>query len=64
MDQTRNQPQRQGNPDGNTRVQQTPDKQWDGRDRRTGTPDRRQSSARPSRNTSADTRQMNEGSSR
>jgi hypothetical protein len=63
MDPNRNQPQGQSN-QGNARSQQTSHQSWDGHDRRMGIPDRRQSSERPSRNTSADTRMMNEGSSR
>jgi hypothetical protein len=57
MDQNRNQPQDQSNQKA---------KQWDGNDRRMGMPDRRQQNngQRPNRNTAADTRMMNEGSSR
>jgi hypothetical protein len=60
MDQERSQSQGQSG--------QQPSKQaWDGRERRMGTPDRRQQQSgdqRQPRNTSADIQMMNEGSSR
>ena len=64
MDQNRKQPHDQSNEPGTGRAQQPSRQEWDGRDRRTGTPDRRQSPERLKRNTPADTRMMNEGSSR
>ena len=66
MDQNRNQPQGQGNQvSSNARGQQQSKQSWDGNDRRSGTPDRRQSAAQPPiRNTAEDVRMMNEGSSR
>jgi hypothetical protein len=66
MDQNRSQPHAQGpQASGDARGQQPSKEQWDGRDRRTGMADRRQhSSRRQGRNTAADVRMMNEGSSR
>ena len=67
MDQNRNQTQGQSNQAGtNARGQQQSKKSWDGNERRMGQPDRRQQGGdqRESRNTSADIRMMNEGSSR
>ena len=60
MDQNRNQPPI--NP--NARGQQQSGQQWNGHERRLGMPDRRKSSQPHARNTTADTRMMNEGSSR
>jgi hypothetical protein len=65
MDENRK-PQGQSNQiSSNARGQQQSKKSWDGNERRTGTPDRRQSAAQPrNRNTADDVRLMNEGSSR
>jgi hypothetical protein len=64
MDQNHKQPQ--GNQMGSTARGPQPAKSWDGHERRMGTPDRRQQSGgeRLNRNTAADMRMMNEGSSR
>ena len=66
MDRNRNQTQGQGNQvSSNTRGQQQTKPQWSGTERRTGMSDRRQQSVQTSsRNTPADVRMMNEGSSR
>lgn len=67
MDQKRDQPQGPGNQiSSNARGQQQSKPQWDGRERRSGASDRRQPSGTQSadRNTPADVRLMNEGSSR
>jgi hypothetical protein len=65
MDQNRKQPHDQNNPSGAGRGQQPSGQEWDGRDRRSGMADRRQHGGeRQSRNTPADVRMMNEGSSR
>jgi len=64
MDQNRKQPHDQSNEPGTGRGPQPSKQEWDGRDRRTGTPDRRQNPERLKRNTPADMRMMNEGSSR
>jgi hypothetical protein len=65
MDQNRTEPKGQSNQvSTNARGQQQSKQQWDGHERRMGTPDRRQGDQRQSRNTSADIRMMNEGSSR
>ena len=67
MDQNRNQPQGQSNQvSSNARGQQQSKQQWDGNDRRMGTPDRRQrgDDQRSNRNTTEDVLMMNEGSSR
>jgi len=67
MDHNRNQPQGPSQPvSSNARGPQQSKPQWDGNDRRMGTPDRRQRSdyQPPNRNTADDVRMMNEGSSR
>jgi hypothetical protein len=67
MDQNRTEPKGQSNQvSTNARGQQQSRQQWDGHERRMGTPDRRQQGGgqRQSRNTSADIQMMNEGSSR
>ena len=65
MDQNKNR-HSEGQHAGGNKREQASTQQWDGRDRRSGVPDRREQSAhdRHNRNTSADTRMMNEGSSR
>ncbi len=63
MEQSRKQPQAAGNQAGpETRAPQPA--QWDGHERRRGMADRRRQNATQQRNTTADTRMMNEGSSR
>ncbi len=67
MDQNRNQPQGQGNQvSTNARgSMQESKKAWDGHERRVGMSDRRHEAGQhQNRNTTADTRLMNEGSSR
>ncbi len=67
MDQNRNEPRGQSNQvSTNARgTMQESKKSWDGTDRRVGMSDRRQTGGQQQRrNTTADTRLMNEGSSR
>jgi len=65
MDPNRKQPHDQSNqPGAGARGQQPSRQDWDGRDRRSGIPDRRQGSQGLRHNTEADMRMMNEGSSR
>jgi hypothetical protein len=64
MDQNQKHPQ--GTQIGSTAHRPQQSKPWDGHERRMGAPDRRQNSGveRQNRNTAADMRMMNEGSSR